>query len=186
MTDHHHAGDVAIASCLVIVISDTRTLDTDQAGKAIAERLARAGHRVAPRVLVRDEVDLIRSRVEAAITSGTDVLVLTGGTGITPRDVTPEAVRPLVTRELPGFGEAFRRISYDEVGINGLLSRAFAGLCARTLVFALPGSRRACVTAVDELVVPMIPHALGLRECQGSAILPAENETSIKDEGAHR
>ncbi len=164
MSEHHHAKDVAAARCRVVVVSDTRSLETDAAGPEIVSRLEAAGHRIDPRVIVKDEVALIRAAVEGAISDGVQVVVLTGGTGITPRDVTPEAVAPLLDRELPGFGEAFRRISFDEIGVNGLLSRAVAGVAGDTLIFALPGSRRACVTAMEQLVVPMLPHGLGLRQ----------------------
>ena len=159
----HFAKDVTTAACRVIVVSDSRTLDTDTGGKTVAELLLAAGHGVAERVVVRDEVAEIRAAVEAAVAAKNDVVILTGGTGITPRDVTPEAVRPLLSRELPGFGEAFRRLSQEEIGVHGLLSRALAGLSGDTLVFALPGSRRACVSALEALILPLLPHALGLR-----------------------
>ena len=91
-----------------------------------------------------------------------DRLVITGGSGVAPRDVTPEAVQPLLTRPLPGFGELFRSLSYAEVGANAFLSRAFAGLIEQTAVFALPGSTAACRTAVTQLIVPALGHLVGL------------------------
>jgi molybdopterin adenylyltransferase len=157
----HHAKDAKQPlDCVVLVVSDSRSLDSDESGKLIAEKLDGAGHRVLERVLVRDEIEPIASAVRAAALRAR-AIVLTGGTGITPRDVTPEAVQPLLERELPGFGEAFRRISFDEIGPNGLLSRAFAGAVGTCVVFALPGSKRACATAM-ELVLPLLPHASGL------------------------
>jgi len=159
----HHDVDRPRARCLVLVVSDTRTLDTDEAGRLIAERLTGSGHEVVERAVVPDEVRTIRMRVlTAAEDNGVDAIVLTGGTGLARRDVTPEAVLPLVTRHLPGFGEAFRRISFEEAGVHGLLSRAFAGVVGRTVVFALPGSRKACATAMDQLVLAMLPHVVGL------------------------
>jgi molybdenum cofactor biosynthesis protein B len=159
----HHVPDVPRVRCLVLVVSDTRSLDDDESGVVIAERLTAAGHEVVERALLRDDLKAIRLRVLTAAENGfIDAVILTGGTGIARRDLTPEAVRPLLNRELPGFGETFRRLSFDAIGPHGLLSRAFAGVAGRTVVFGLPGSRRACETAMDQLVLPMLPHAVGL------------------------
>lgn len=159
----HHARDVRSVRCLVLVVSDTRSVDSDTGGKQIADALEEAGHRVLERVVVRDECQEIRARVLDAAESGEcGAVILTGGTGLAHRDVTPEAIEPLLTHELPGFGEAFRRLSYDKVGVHGLFSRAFAGAVDQTVVFALPGSPRACADAMEQLVIPMLPHAVGL------------------------
>ena len=89
-------------------------------------------------------------------------MILTGGTGVTPRDVTPEALAPLLERTLPGFGETFRRLSFDQVGSHALLSRSLAGVRGRSLIFALPGSTRACTLAMSELILPALPHAVAM------------------------
>ncbi len=159
---HHHA-DVTRARCYVLSISDSRSMDTDETGQMIAELLREHGHEVWGRELVRDELEVIRAAVLRVVEQGNvDVVVTTGGTGLAPRDVTPEAIEPLLSRRLDGFGEAFRRRSFEEVGPKGLLSRALAGTVHHTLVFALPGSPRACRQAIVELVAPLLHHAVGL------------------------
>lgn len=174
----HHRADVHEATtirCAVLVVSDSRDHSTDRSGDHIRELLLEEGHSVADRIFVRDEIDAIRQQVlrlsnESGAASGSneparpsvDAVVVTGGTGMGRRDVTPEAIEPLLHRRLPGFGEAFRRISYDDIGVRGLFSRAFAGVIGSTAVFALPGSRNACSTAVKALIVPMLPHLIGL------------------------
>ena len=159
----HHAADERTVRCRVVVVSDTRTLQTDEGGRLIAERLDAAGHRVVDRRVVVDDIKEIAWQVRAATEDfDTDVVILTGGTGVTARDLTPEAVEPMLDRFLPGFGEAFRRISFEEVGAHGLLSRAFAGFIGHCAVFALPGSKKACATAMDRLIVPMLPHTVAM------------------------
>lgn len=159
----HHAHDAPRVRCLVLTVSDTRTAATDAAGDAVCELLQGAGHHVVARLIVPDEVAAIRGVVEDTITGArADAVLITGGTGIAARDVTPEAVAPLLSRRLPGFGEALRRLSFDTVGAHGLLSRGFAGTAGRTVVFALPGSPRACRMAVQQLVLPLVGHVVGL------------------------
>ncbi len=173
MDPHHHrhdarGGNVRPIRSSIIVVSDTRGEQNDTSGVLIAELLSDAGCIVAERIFLKDEIQGIQARVielckrNEEIAAEADVVILTGGTGIAPRDITPQAVEPLLDRMLPGFGEAFRRISYDEVGTRGLLSRAFAGIRLSTVVFALPGSKNACRTAVADLIVPMLPHVIGL------------------------
>jgi molybdenum cofactor biosynthesis protein B len=122
--------------------------------------LAQAGHTICGRRVVRDDTVSIASAVEIASEGMDDpeVIVITGGTGITSRDRTPEAVRPLLSKEMPGFGEVFRQLSWDEVGPASVLSRAFAGVMGRTLIFALPGSVNAVRLAMDKLIVPELGH----------------------------
>lgn len=141
-----------------ITVSDSRTRDTDEAG-AIAERfLSGAGANVERR-LVRDEAEAIASLLESMAATAPDAVILSGGTGIGPRDVTIEAIKPLLERELDGFGETFRRLSFDAVGTRAVLSRAIAGVRGRVLIFALPGSSKAVTLALEELIVPLLPHA---------------------------
>ena len=141
----------------VLTVSDTRTLETDTSGGLAAERLTQAGHNVIARRLLRDELDVIRHELERLIeASEIDVVVITGGTGITARDVTPEAIAPLITKAIPGFGELFRMLSYAEIGAATIQSRAEAGLCGTTLVFALPGSTAAVRLALDKIIVPQL------------------------------
>jgi len=143
-------------------VSDTRTLETDTGGALVAELLEEAGHLVTDRRVVADDVGAIREAVAAAL--GADAcraVLLTGGTGVAPRDVTPEAVAPLLDRELPGFGELFRMLSYEEIGSAALLSRALAGLRGAKALFALPGSRNAIRLAMTKLVLPELGHIVG-------------------------
>ena len=155
-TDHRRHSPASI-SVHVITISDTRTIDTDASGRLIVELLEGAGHRVAGRRLLRDDADQVRAMV-ATLTSEAqaDVVITTGGTGITARDSTFEAVDGLLTKRLPGFGELFRALSYQQIGAAAMLSRATAGLVDRTVVIVLPGSQNAVRLALEELVLPEI------------------------------
>lgn len=143
----------------VITISDTRTRDTDKSGALIIQRLESAGHRVIRYEILPDEPDQIRELVASLATSGEIQVVLTnGGTGIAPRDGTFEAISGLLTKQLPGFGEIFRMLSWDEVGPAAMLSRAIGGLIGQTLVFSMPGSSNAVALAMDKLIVPELAH----------------------------
>lgn len=134
----------------VLTVSDTRDLDSDTSGALLAERLTAAGHRLAGRALVRDEVAAIRGQVQAWVEDpGVDVVLTTGGTGFAPRDVTPEAVKPLFRREMDGFAVVFHQASLGTVGVSTLQSRAFAGQAGDSFVFCLPGSTGACRDAWD-------------------------------------
>jgi molybdenum cofactor biosynthesis protein B len=138
----------------VLTVSDTRRAETDTSGDLLAQRLQAAGHRLAARAWVPDDVGAIALQLRAWISSEeVQVILTTGGTGITRRDVTPEAVRGVLTKELPGFGELFRWVSLETVGISTLQSRALGGVAERTLVFALPGSTGACRDAWDKILV---------------------------------
>jgi molybdenum cofactor biosynthesis protein B len=130
---------VAVA---VLTVSDTRTIETDTSGKAIIDRLTQAGHRIADRKMCKDDVQTIRETIAAWVADPTvEFVIVTGGTGVTQRDVTPDAVRSLFTKPIPGFGELFRWLSYHEIGIFTIQSRADAGVCGDTIVFLLPGAR---------------------------------------------
>ncbi len=141
----------------VLTVSDTRTVETDRSGQTVAELAAEAGHQVVRREIVTDDVELIRARVRQWIDDPqVQVVIATGGTGITARDVTPEAVAPLVTKPIPGFGELFRWLSFEEIGTSTIQSRAEAGLCGDTVVFVLPGSPGACRTAMTRIILPQL------------------------------
>ncbi len=141
---------------------DTRTLADDTGGALVCELLAGAGHRVALREIVKDDALAIRAALERGLASpDCDAVLLTGGTGVAPRDVTPEAVEPLLERPLPGFGELFRQLSFGEIGAAALLSRALAGLARGKPVFAMPGSRAAVRLALERLILPELGHLAG-------------------------
>lgn len=159
-TEQHRAEAPEKVRCYVLTVSDTRTLETDKGGALIIELLEAAGHSAVGREIVNDSVSAIESTVRAAVyhRDEPEVILVTGGSGIGQRDVTPEALRPLLTKELPGFGEVFRVLSWQEVGSATMLSRAFAGVLGRTLLFVLPGSTNAVRLAMEKLIVPELGH----------------------------
>jgi molybdopterin adenylyltransferase len=137
----------------VLTVSDTRSLDDDKSGATLVERIAKAGHRLAGRALVRDEIDAIRDQVRAWIADeNVDAIITTGGTGFTGRDVTPEALEPLFEKRMDGFSEVFHRISYDKIGTSTIQSRATGGVAGATFIFCLPGSPGACRDAWDGIL----------------------------------
>jgi len=146
-----------------ITVSDTRTIDDDEGGARLRERLEAAGCVVSVRAIVRDEPVLLRAEIARVCDEDlADAIVTTGGTGIAPRDQTFEAIEGLLDKTLEGFGEAFRRLSWDEVGPRAVLSRAVAGVHRGRVVAALPGSPKAVVLAVDRILGPILPHAVAL------------------------
>jgi molybdenum cofactor biosynthesis protein B len=156
---HHRQSAVAEVATAVITVSDTRTPETDTGGDRVAEMLAGGGHPVVSREIVSDEPAKIAGALRAHLArDDVRAVILTGGTGVAPRDVTPEAVEPLLDRVVPGFGELFRALSYADVGSAALLSRALAGLASGRVVFVLPGSRGAVKLAMEKLVLPEIGH----------------------------
>ena len=137
----------------VLTVSDTRTEADDASGRALVERLTAAGHRLADRAIVPDDIYRIRAVVSGWIADpAVAVVLVTGGTGMTGRDSTPEAVRPLLDKEITGFGELFRMLSWEEIGAATLQSRALGGLANGTFIFCLPGSTGACRTAWDRIL----------------------------------
>jgi molybdopterin adenylyltransferase len=155
----------------VLTISDTRTLETDTSGKLIINTLSASGHRIAAHAIIADDVERIRAAFARYIADAeVDVVVSTGGTGITTRDVTPEALHPLVTKHIPGFGELFRMLSYAEIGASTIQSRADAALCDTTLIFALPGSTGAVRLALERILVPQLDSET--RPCNFAELLP--------------
>jgi molybdenum cofactor biosynthesis protein B len=157
---HHHRQAAARAvPSWIITVSDTRTPDSDSGGALLAELLERAGHPVVGRQIARDEPGEIRAALDGALErDGVAAILLTGGTGVAPRDVTPEAIEPRLERVIPGFGELFRALSYAEIGSAALLSRALGGIAAGRVVLALPGSRAAIRLAMEKLVLPELGH----------------------------
>jgi molybdenum cofactor biosynthesis protein B len=140
-------------------VSDTRTDATDRSGAAIADLLTAAGHVIAGRVIVKDEPELVRGAVARQLANpDVQVIVTTGGTGITSRDTTYEAVTALLQKRLDGFGELFRMLSYQQIGSAAMMSRACAGLSAGRVVIALPGSEAAVRLAMEKLVIPELGH----------------------------
>lgn len=137
----------------VLTVSDSRTLETDTSGRLLADRLVDGGHAVAERRLVADDRYAIRAIVSDWIARpGIGAVLITGGTGLTGRDGTPEAVEPLLDKPIAGFGEVFRALSFEEIGTSSLQSRATAGVANATFVFVLPGSAGACRTAWDRII----------------------------------
>lgn len=149
----------------VLTVSDTRTIALDRSGGTLVQRITDAGHRLAQRDVVRDEIPAIQAKISAwAQQPEIDVILSVGGTGITGRDVTPEAIRPLLDKELSGFGELFRALSYPVIGTAAMLSRALAGVSHGTYLFALPGSTDAILLAWDQILL----HQLDSRTLPGN------------------
>ena len=145
--------------CFVLTVSDTRTRETDTGGRAIADLLLAAGHIVVDQTIVKDDPDLVRGTIERQLARpDVDAIITTGGTGITSRDSTYEAVSAMLHKRLDGFGELFRMISYADIGPAAMMSRAVAGLVAGRIVISLPGSEAAVRLAMERLVVPEIGH----------------------------
>ena len=155
----HKAAAPARVRVFVLTVSDTRTDDNDTSGSAIIERLKSAGHHVTGKAIEKDEparvAELVRQ--QAAI-ADVDAIVTTGGTGLTSRDSTFEAIDALLTKRLPGFGELFRMLSYEEIGSAAMMSRACAGTIGKVVVVSLPGSEKAVRLAMTKLVIPELAH----------------------------
>jgi molybdenum cofactor biosynthesis protein B len=147
---------------LTVTVSDSRKRETDDSGKALDEALALAGFTIVRHVIVKDEPGFIRDLIRLTANSNeADAIVLTGGTGITPRDSTYEALQQVFEKRINGFGEAFRRVSFDEIGPHAMLSRATAGVFNECVIFSLPGSTKAVLLGV-RLIVPILRHAVDL------------------------
>ena len=160
---HHHQHDLEDLGVAILTVSSSRTLDDDPAGDTVAEVVRAAGDEVSIRELVRDDYDRVQDTVNRFVDrEDTDCVVTAGGTGVTPDDVTLEAVDPLFEKRLPGFGELFRRLSFDEVGTKVVCTRAAAGVADRVPVFCLPGSENAAKLGVEEIVVEEAGHLAGL------------------------
>jgi molybdenum cofactor biosynthesis protein B len=141
----------------VLTVSDTRTPETDTSGAAIVDALQGAGHSVVARKFLPDDAEVLAGQFSDWVRSPeVQVVIATGGTGITRRDVTPEALEPLITKRIDGFGELFRMLSYDEIGASTIQSRAIGAICKTTLVFLLPGSTGAARLAMDKILIPQL------------------------------
>ena len=157
----HRATAPRSVGCWVLTISDTKTPETDTSGALIRQLLLNAGHEVVGSTIVRDEPkDVQRVIREACATDAVRAVIATGGTGITSRDSTYEAIEALLDKRLPGFGELFRMLSYEEVGAAAMLSRAQLGIHARRIIVSLPGSPNACRLALEKLLIPELPHLI--------------------------
>jgi len=160
----------------VLTVSDSRGEDEDKSGKLLVERLTKAGHRCAEKRLVRDDVYAIRAAVSAWIADpGVQAVITTGGTGVTGRDGTPEAVAPLLDKVLDGFGETFRMISWQQIRTSTIQSRAIAGVANGTFIFCLPGSSGACATGWDEIIEAQLDRRT--RPCNLVELMPRLLET---------
>ena len=153
--DQQVEADVAL-----LVTSDTRKLEDDHTGNLAVTLLEEAGHKVIHRDIVVNDSEMIKGWLQSAVKDKASVIITSGGTGIGSVDVTVDTAKSLFEKELPGFGEHFRRLSYDEVGVSGLMSRAAAGIIDKKLIFCLPGSRGAMKTALKDIILPGIGHML--------------------------
>jgi len=155
----------------VMVVSDSRTEETDTSGKTLVERLTDAGHQCAEKAIIADDIYLIRAKLSQWIADPTiHAIITTGGTGVTGRDGTPEAVQPLLDKELSGFGEMFRSISYQEINTSTIQSRALAGVANAHYIFCVPGSSGACRTAWDKLINAQLDYRT--RPCNLVELMP--------------
>ncbi|MUK86844.1 molybdenum cofactor biosynthesis protein [Ornithinibacillus sp. L9] len=162
MSVHDHMKNKTSVNCMVITISDTRNHDTDKSGTLMKELLEEAGHHVLIREIVTDEFDAIQKQIQAGCENPMIEVILTnGGTGIAKRDVTIEAIKPMLEKEITGFGEIFRMISYQEdIGSAAILSRAIAGVRNSTAIFATPGSSGAVRLAMKKIILPELSHVV--------------------------
>jgi len=162
-------------SIAVLTVSDSRTLDDDKSGQTLADRLSKAGHKLADRAIVTDDIEKIRAKVKSWIDDATiDVVLTTGGTGFTGRDVTPEAVDPLFEKRMEGFGQVFHMISYEKIGTSTIQSRATGGVANATYIFCLPGSPGACKDAWDGILEQQLDYRH--MPCNFVEILPRLDE----------
>ena len=175
MRKPHQSRPFLAVNIAVMTISDSRTAADDTSGDVLAERIEKAGHRLAARLIVKDEIEAIVARLRAwADDPEIDVVISTGGTGVTGRDVTPEAFRQVFEKEIEGFGETFRMLSYQKIGTSTIQSRATAGVANGTYLFALPGSPGACKDGWDGILVHQLDYRHG--PCNFVELMPRLNE----------
>jgi molybdenum cofactor biosynthesis protein B len=171
MSSHRTTESFLSLGIAVLTVSDSRTLENDTSGDLLCAGLEAAGHQLIAREIVRDDVYLLRAVFSRWIADpGVQVILATGGTGLTGRDSTPEAVDPLLDKRVEGFGELFRQLSYEEIGTSTVQSRAFAGLANATFVFCLPGSTGACRMAWERILVPQLDSRT--QPCNFAQLLP--------------
>lgn len=160
-TQQHRAEAKKVVRCAVITVSDTRTLETDRGGAMLVESLAAAGHTITRREIVPDDPNRIRSLVdELADATALDAILITGGTGIAARDQTYETVSGMLTKTLPGYGELFRMLSYEDIGPAAMLSRTIGGVVGQVVLLTMPGSTAAVRLALDKLILPELAHVV--------------------------
>ncbi|NIR31978.1 MAG: molybdenum cofactor biosynthesis protein B [Gammaproteobacteria bacterium] len=158
-------------SIAVLTVSDSRTESSDRSGRALVDRLSAEGHRLAEKIIAPDDIYRIRAVVSRWIADeGVQVILCTGGTGVTGRDGTPEAIQPLLDKQIEGFGELFRYLSYEEIRTSSLQSRALAGVANGTYIFCLPGSTGACTTAWDKIIRDQLDYRT--RPCNLVELMP--------------
>ena len=163
-------------SIAVLTVSDTRTRDNDTSGDLLVSRIRKSGHTLAERTIVRDDVSLITNQFREWIkNTNVDVIISTGGTGVTGRDVTPEALKQVSEKEIPGFGELFRWLSYQKIGTSTVQSRADAAVACGTYIFILPGSTSACQDGWDQILNDQLD--IRHRPCNFAELLPRLRET---------
>ncbi|QHS17811.1 MogA/MoaB family molybdenum cofactor biosynthesis protein [haloarchaeon 3A1-DGR] len=161
--DHHHQHDLDQLGVAVVTVSSSRSMDEDATGDHLVNALEDAGHEVTVRELIPDDFDRVQGTVDRLVSRGdVDAVITSGGTGVTPDDVTPDAVAPLFEKDLPGFGETFRRLSFADVGTRTIGSRATAGIADGVPVFCLPGSTDAVRLGLEDVILPEIGHLAGL------------------------
>lgn len=155
----HKANAPSQLGCAVVTVSDTRTMETDKGGQALCDGMTAGGHNIVERLIIPDEPAPMRPLIIAlANRDDVDAILLTGGTGISHRDQTYETISGILTKQLPGYGELFRWLSYDEIGSATILSRAVGGLLGTTVVLTMPGSPKAVQLAVEKIILPELPH----------------------------
>jgi len=171
MSGHFTESEFVPLNLALLTVSDSRTEDNDKSGNTLRERAVEAGHRVVEKTIVPDDIYQMRAVVSRWIAdSEVHVVISTGGTGITGRDSTPEAMLPLFDKQLEGFGELYRTISLEEIGTSAIQSRAIAGLANGTLIFCLPGSTGACCTGWDGILKPQLD--IRTRPCNFAQMFP--------------
>jgi molybdenum cofactor biosynthesis protein B len=176
MTGHFKESDFIPLNLALLTVSDSRTEETDKSGLTLKERALKAGHQVIDKCIVPDDIYQMRAVVSAWIAdAGVHVIISTGGTGITGRDSTPEAMQPLFDKSIEGFGELYRGISLEEIGSSSIQSRAIAGLANATLIFCLPGSTGACRTGWDRILKPQLD--IRTRPCNFAQMFPRLSES---------
>jgi len=156
--EHRESAENIRLRCAVLTCSDTRTEETDTSGGYIIKSLTAAGHEITAYQIVPDETGLVGTSIDTHLSNDVDVILINGGTGISRRDVTYDVVAAKLEKTIPGFGELFRMLSWDEVGAASMLSRATAGIVGRTLIFSMPGSTNAVKLAVNKLLLPELRH----------------------------
>jgi molybdenum cofactor biosynthesis protein B len=158
-TEHHNLAGKTLVRCGIITLSDSRTIDTDISGKRIVDLLKSTGHQAVHHVVIRDEPALLLTEIRLLLSrDDVDVILTTGGTGISRRDQTIGVIENLIEQPLPGFGELFRKLSFEQIGAAAMLSRAVAGIVSGKAIFAMPGSTAAVELAMTKLILPELKH----------------------------